>query len=366
MEDQQPDTTGRRFERLVEIMARLRAPGGCPWDREQTFDTIKPYLLEETYEVMDAIDARDWDGLAGELGDLLLQAVFFSQMAAEEGLFRHRRFARRHQREAGPPPSARLRRRRREDRRRRAQQLGRDQGRGEEADKATRRKACSTRVPRSLPALVEAQQIASRAAQRRLRLGECRRRCWKSCTKSWPSSTRRAQSGSQAEIEDEMGDLLFVLVNMARFRQSGSRAGAAQDQRQVPPPLRHVEQRLAERGKSPREATIEEMEALWQEAKSRANDRASGALDRAAAEFDEAVELQKTIWGFDDVELLPVRLFVVATKIGGQAFGAFDGERMVGFCLAIPGLKAAAADRICTATCWACCRSIAIAASAAC
>src|SRR3954454_3830693 len=80
-------TAGPSFARLVEIMARLRAPGGCPWDREQNFDTIKPYLLEETYEVMDAIDARDWEGLADELGDLLLQAVFFAQMASEEGHF---------------------------------------------------------------------------------------------------------------------------------------------------------------------------------------------------------------------------------------------------------------------------------------
>ena len=83
-----PKTTGEKFERLVGIMARLRAPGGCPWDREQNFDTIKPYLLEETYEVLDAIDRRDWPGLAEELGDLLLQAVFFAQMASEEGKFR--------------------------------------------------------------------------------------------------------------------------------------------------------------------------------------------------------------------------------------------------------------------------------------
>ena len=85
---QDPSTTGERFERLVGIMARLRAPGGCPWDREQNFDTIKPYLLEETYEVFDAIDQRDWQGLAEELGDLMLQAVFFAQMASEEGKFR--------------------------------------------------------------------------------------------------------------------------------------------------------------------------------------------------------------------------------------------------------------------------------------
>lgn len=80
-------TTGERFERAVEIMARLRAPGGCPWDREQTFDTIKPYTLEETYEVLEAIDNRDWHELTGELGDLLLQVLFYSEMAAEEKHF---------------------------------------------------------------------------------------------------------------------------------------------------------------------------------------------------------------------------------------------------------------------------------------
>src|SRR5262252_4563192 len=80
-------TTGERFERAVSIMARLRAPCGCPWDREQTFDSIKPYTLEETYEVLEAIDARDWDELTGELGDLLLQVLFYSEMAQEQGSF---------------------------------------------------------------------------------------------------------------------------------------------------------------------------------------------------------------------------------------------------------------------------------------
>ncbi len=80
-------TTGERFERAASIMARLRGPGGCPWDREQTFDTIKPYTLEEAYEVIEAIDARDWDELTGELGDLLLQVLFYSVMAQEEKRF---------------------------------------------------------------------------------------------------------------------------------------------------------------------------------------------------------------------------------------------------------------------------------------
>src|SRR6266576_4006489 len=79
--------TGERFERAVSIMARLRGPGGCPWDREQTFDSIKPYTLEETYEVLEAIDNRDWQELTGELGDLLLQVLFYAQMAHEENSF---------------------------------------------------------------------------------------------------------------------------------------------------------------------------------------------------------------------------------------------------------------------------------------
>ena len=80
-------TTGAKFERAKSIMARLRAPGGCPWDREQTFDTIKRYTLEETYEVLEAIDNRDWKELTGELGDLLLQVLFYAEMAEEQGSF---------------------------------------------------------------------------------------------------------------------------------------------------------------------------------------------------------------------------------------------------------------------------------------
>src|SRR5437588_9633252 len=83
----QMSIAGEKFQRAVEIMARLRGPGGCPWDREQTFDSIKPFTLEETYEVLEAIDNRDWDELTGELGDLLLQVLFYSAMAKEEKHF---------------------------------------------------------------------------------------------------------------------------------------------------------------------------------------------------------------------------------------------------------------------------------------
>ena len=159
-------TAGEKFQRLVDLMARLRAPGGCPWDREQTFDTIKPYLLEETYEVMDAIDARDWQELAGELGDLLLQAVFFSQMAVRGEPVPHRRRARCHQRRswsAAIRTSSATRPRSTEGDVRK--HLERNQGRGEARTRASRKPTLLGSVPRTLPALVEAQQIASRAAQ---------------------------------------------------------------------------------------------------------------------------------------------------------------------------------------------------------
>src|SRR5437762_12696776 len=81
------DSTGAKFERAVNIMARLRAPRGRPWDREQTFDTIKPYTLEETYAVLEAIENRDWNELPGELGDLLLQVLFYAEIAREDGKF---------------------------------------------------------------------------------------------------------------------------------------------------------------------------------------------------------------------------------------------------------------------------------------
>ncbi len=79
--------SGEKFQQLISIMARLRGRGGCPWDPEQTFDSIKPYTLAETYEVLDAIDARDWPAVAEELGDFILQAVFYAEMAREQGLF---------------------------------------------------------------------------------------------------------------------------------------------------------------------------------------------------------------------------------------------------------------------------------------
>jgi MazG family protein len=260
------DTYGTKFERLVEIMTRLRAPGGCPWDREQSFDSIKPYTLEETYEVLDAIDRRDWDDLRSELGDFMLQAVFFAQMASEEKLFDigdsldaiNEKLVRRHP-HVFADESAKTG----------AEVLKRwDEIKTEERkQKKEAPQDLLSSVPKALPALVEAQQITSRAArvgfdwsdkgQVLEKLDEERREFAEAC-----------ERGSQDQIEDEIGDLLFTIVNLARFvkvdpEQALRRTNAKFRQR-----FGHVERRLAAQGKQVSGTPIEELEALWQEAKS--------------------------------------------------------------------------------------------------
>ena len=261
----QPSTAGERFQRLVEIMARLRAPGGCPWDREQTFDTIKPFLLEETYEVLDAIDARDWPELAGELGDLLLQAVFFSQMASEAGHFRiedaldaiNEKLVRRHPHVFGEETA-----RTEGDVRR----IWSEVKAKERAQKPSSDDTLLGSVPRSLPALVEAQQIAARAAQAGFDW-ENADQVLEKLEEERAELAAARQSGSPADVEDEIGDLLFVLVNLARFVKVDPEQALRKSNAKFRRRFGYVEQQLAARGKRPADSSIDEMEALWQEAK---------------------------------------------------------------------------------------------------
>ena len=258
-------TAGEKFQLLVDLMARLRAPNGCPWDREQTFDTIKPYLLEETYEVMEAIDTRNWPGLAGELGDLLLQAVFFSQMASEENLFRvedaldsiTQKLIRRHPHVFGDETA-----RTEGDVRKRWSEIKAE-------EKLARGEADATllsAVPRSLPALVEAQQITGRAAQVGFDWDDARQVLDKLHEELREFTEARAR-GSHQDLEDELGDMLFVLVNLARFVKVDPEQALRKTNAKFRRRFGYVEQKLAERGRSPRESSVEEMESLWQEAK---------------------------------------------------------------------------------------------------
>jgi tetrapyrrole methylase family protein / MazG family protein len=251
-------TTGERFERVVAIMERLRAPGGCPWDREQNFDTIKPYLLEETYEVLDAIDARDWPALAEELGDLLLQPVFFAQMADEAGRFNiadslgaiNEKLIRRHPHvfAAGEAKTA-------DDVKRRWDEI--------KAEEKPEKKGLLEGIPRALPALVEAQQIASRAAGAGFD--------WENVEQVFEKFEEEVEelrdAATPESVEGEIGDLLFVLVNLARFFKVDPEQALRRTNTKFRRRFAHVEKGLEAQGKTPREATIAEMEALWQDAK---------------------------------------------------------------------------------------------------
>ena len=260
-------SAGPKFQRLVEIMARLRAPGGCPWDREQSFDSIKPYTLEETYEVLDAIDRRDWSGLAEELGDFILQAVFYAQMAAEEDRFSiedsldaiNEKLVRRH-----PHVFADASAETAGDVKRRWDEIKAD----EKKSKAKPQNGLLSDVPRALPALVEAQQISSRAAGAGFDW-ENPEQVIAKLHEELAEFAEARRKETQDELEGELGDLLFVLVNLARFVKVDPEQALRRTNAKFRDRFAYVERKLAERGKSPRESNIEEMEALWQEAKLR-------------------------------------------------------------------------------------------------
>jgi MazG family protein len=260
---------GEKFQRLVEIMARLRAPGGCPWDREQTFDSIKPYTLEETYEVLDAIDRRDWDDLRSELGDLLLQAVFFAQMASEEKLFDigasldaiNEKLIRRH-----PHVFADETAHTEGDVRKRWDQIKAEERREKAGKQSDAAPGLLTGVPRALPALVEAQQIASRAAGAGFDWSHAGEVLAKLDEERVEFAEACAQ-GSHDRIEDELGDLLFVLVNLARFYKVDPEQALRRTNAKFRQRFAHIERRLADQGKQVSGTPIAELEALWQEAK---------------------------------------------------------------------------------------------------
>jgi len=258
-------TTGARFERLVGLMARLRAPGGCPWDLEQTFDSIKPYTLEETYEVLDAIDQRDWTGLAEELGDFMLQAVFYAQMANEEGKFNIddsldaicEKLIRRHPHIFGDTLAKTA-----DDVKVRWDQIKSE----EKKKRGDGPKPLLASVPRSMPALVEAQQISSKAAGAGFDWDDVEQVIAKLHEEL--DELRRARDGADpTEIADELGDMLFVIVNIARFLKVDPEQALRGTNAKFRRRFGYVEERLGSRGRKLAESNIAEMEELWQEAK---------------------------------------------------------------------------------------------------
>jgi MazG family protein len=290
-------TTGERFERAVEIMRRLRAPGGCPWDREQSFDTIKPYTLEETYEVLEAIDNRDWPELTGELGDLLLQVLFYSQMAREAGHFSiddvldrlANKLVDRHPHVFGDvkadTPAEVLRNweaLKAEEKKKRAADGGTNTAPGEA-------QSVLAGISSKMPALLEAHKLSSRAAHVGFdwpeidglfakldeETNELREELKHVPAKaeSSPSlgiaGSRKPQvpAGLRERLEDEVGDLFFVLVNIARYLSLDPESALRKTNRKFKRRFQWMEEQLRSSGRGSAQASTNELEELWQQAK---------------------------------------------------------------------------------------------------
>ena len=298
-------TTGERFERAVQIMHRLRAPGGCPWDREQTFDTIKPFTLEETYEVLEAIDNRDWDELTGELGDLLLQVLFYAVMAQEEKHFSiddvldrlSNKLVNRHPHVFGDVEantSAEVLKNweaiKAEEKKKKLAERGRDAlATAGETPALQNQDSVLGGVSNRVPSLLEAFKLSSRAAQVGFewpeigglfdKLHEETRELQSELDKLpdpnlKPPERGVASSGKQAippelreRLEDEVGDLFFVMVNIARYLSLDPESALRKTNRKFRNRFQWVEDRLREQGKKPANSTLDEMEGLWQESK---------------------------------------------------------------------------------------------------
>lgn len=267
-----PAPLGSSFPRLVEVMARLLAPDGCPWDREQTLETLKPFLVEETYEVIDALERDDLAGHQEELGDLLMQVVFHAALRQAAGGFTVDdvvtsivdKLVRRHPHVFGAPGDS--------DARTSSEVLTQW-----EQIKAAEKQAAKdgsgpvrtlAGVPRALPALARAQKLGSKAgrvgfdwggwegslAKVREEVGE---------VEELAVAGERATPGAKHEI----GDLLFAVVNLARKLEVDAEAALGDACQRFERRFAFIEDRLHERGRAPADSNLDEMDALWNDAK---------------------------------------------------------------------------------------------------
>jgi MazG family protein len=288
-------STGERFERAVSIMARLRGPGGCPWDVEQTFDSIKPYTLEETYEVLEAIDNRDWDELPGELGDLLLQVLFYAQMAKDQGTFsidevldrlctklvdRHPHVFGEVKAETSSEVLRNWQALKAEEKKKRAKDNNADSAPSE---------SVLAGVSAAMPALMEAYKLSSRAAHVGFDWPDMDRLLEKlqeetaelqQGLEKFPAPGPRPQGRGVAgasgqpvpealrqHLEEEVGDLFFVLVNIARYLSLDPESALRKTNRKFKRRFQWMEEQLRASGRGPQQASMTELESLWQQAK---------------------------------------------------------------------------------------------------
>jgi MazG family protein len=266
---QQKLTAGQWFERLVALQARLRAPDGCPWDREQTHETLRTYLIEEAYEVLEAMKSGDDAKFANEMGDLLLQVVFHSQIAAEQRRFTvadvirevYEKMVRRHPHVFG------------EQRARDAAEVLRNweqikaQERGNEAAKKEEtKKSLLDGVPRSLPATMEGLQLTRKA----FRAGfdwDSAEGIFEKIREECAELRHASEKKDAARVEEEMGDLLFAAVNLARFLQVDPEIALKNANAKFARRFREMERLSADNGRAFVEIPRADKEKLWEAAK---------------------------------------------------------------------------------------------------
>ena len=259
---------GLLFARFVELIARLRAPGGCPWDREQTHETVKPMTIEEAYEVAHAIEEGDDEELAGELGDLLLQVVFHANIAEERGAFQLKRviervsdkMVRRHPHVFGDDDAA----------------TSGEVLRNWEAIKAQERAAKGKddesmldSVHKGLPAVMEAFQMTTKVSRVGFDWKEADGALVKLDEEVLELREAMKAKTNAAAIAEEVGDLLFAAVNVARLTGVDPESALKAANRKFRRRFRHIEERLRADGRKPADSTLEEMDRFWDEAKRR-------------------------------------------------------------------------------------------------
>jgi len=277
---------GDELERLMALMARLRGPEGCPWDREQTMRSLRPFILEEAYELVEAINVGDTKSIREELGDLLLEVVFVNQIAAERKLFGmdevirgiHDKLVRRHPHVFETE---------------RVSTADKALERWEEIKEREKGKRSSIldRVPRSLAALARAQKISLRAAKAGFD--------WKSAeevkakvAEEVEELNKAVASGSSAAVEEEIGDILFALVNLARHLDVDAEVALSAAIEKFSERFRFLESALQTQGRSVSDAGMEELDGLWEKAKNQTQ-RRKGAKTQRRKEEKEGQEGQK-------------------------------------------------------------------------
>jgi MazG family protein len=253
---------GTAFQELVDIMSRLRGPDGCPWDREQTIETLRPFVLEETYEVLQAVDRQDHDALRGEIGDFLFEGVFLAQIEADEGRFTVAdsiraicaKLIRRHPHVFGTQEGVHTP----------GQVLEQWEAiKAKEQQALGVRKAVLGGLPKALPALLGAHEIGTRVAAVGFDWAKTHDVIEK--IKEEVAELEQAVTAEGRErIEEEMGDLLFSIANLARKLGVEPESALRKANEKFGQRFEKLERHLESAGRSVHDATLEEMEEAWQ------------------------------------------------------------------------------------------------------